>query len=183
MRRKLMVACWVATFLLVLHSDTTLCRRGTSSKKANKNKNPPYVNKPNLSAKEEPLKPSGTLCYTGQLLNVTLEPEDAKYYTHNFKNFPSCIYYPRCFQSPKQNTIKRMLVSECFNNTVSLTELDLSEGKNTTNVNTRVLWHVISHLCAMEFCCNPCSLSLSSHNSVAQLAVLCLTSFIPLTVQ
>nr|XP_014425849.1 prion-like protein doppel [Pelodiscus sinensis] len=184
MGRNWMVICWMAMLLLMLCSDVTLCRRGSSGKKANKNKNLPPNNKPN-SIKTEPVKIPGTLCYTGQLLDIKLEPEDAKYYANNFKKFPDCVYYPRCFQSLQLNTTKDMLASECFNVTVSLTEnkLDLSEGKNTTNTYARIMGHVINHLCANGFCCQSCSLSLSIHSAFHQLVMLCLMHFISLTVQ
>ncbi|XP_073181044.1 prion-like protein doppel [Lepidochelys kempii] len=186
MGRTRMVTCWMAMLLLVLCSDITLCRRGGStSKKANQNKSPPPVNKPSPPSKKEPVKIPGTLCYTGQLLDIKLEPEDARYYTDNFKKFPDCVYYPRCFQSLEANATKDALVSECFNVTVSLTEnkLGLSEGKNATSAYARVMWRVISHLCAMDFCCQPCSLALSIHGSFGRVAMLCLMSFISLTVQ
>nr|XP_048685427.1 prion-like protein doppel [Caretta caretta] len=186
MGRTRMVTCGMAMLLLVLCSDITLCRRGGStSKKANQNKSPPPVNKPSPPSKKEPVKIPGTLCYTGQLLDIKLEPEDARYYTDNFKKFPDCVYFPRCFQSLEANATKDALVSECFNVTVSLTEnkLGLSEGKNATSAYARVMWRVISHLCAMDFCCQPCSLALSIHGSFGRVAMLCLMSFISLTVQ
>ncbi|EMP41195.1 Prion-like protein doppel [Chelonia mydas] len=115
MGRTRTVTCWMAMLLLVLCSDIILCRRGSTSKKANQNKSPPPVNKPSPPSKKEPVKIPGTLCYTGQLLDIKLEPEDARYYTDNFKKFPDCVYYPRCFQSLEANATKDALVSDCFN--------------------------------------------------------------------
>lgn len=144
-----------AILLVALYSDVGLCGRSSST---NKRKKKPFTN----SDSKLPAPTTATvlehLCHSGPMIeDVDLDPQDAKFYKDNWKDFPSGLYFPNCFSSPQPNMTQESHVNECVRFTMTSSKLNLPEGRNSSDQKARVMWLVINRLCAEESCRHPCS--------------------------
>lgn len=145
-----------AILLVVLCSDVGLCRRSSSPSKRNKKTSTSSNSK--LPTPTTTPAVSGNLCYGGPMIkNVTLEPQDFKFYKDNWKDFPSGLYYPDCFSPLQPNMSKEPHINNCITFTITSNKLHLPEGRNSSDQRARVMWLVINYLCEEESCRPPCS--------------------------